>query len=57
MVTNAHRVEVKVSANGHANAPPSGTAAAAPPAGAHSVVLDKKIPATYFCKSGCMALG
>jgi hypothetical protein len=33
-VTNAHRVEVEVGADGHANAPPSGAAAAAPPAGA-----------------------
>jgi hypothetical protein len=31
-VTSAHRVEVEVGADGHANAPPSGAAAAAPPA-------------------------
>jgi hypothetical protein len=30
-VTNAHRVEVEVSAEGHASAPPSGAAAAALP--------------------------
>jgi hypothetical protein len=34
MVTSAHRVEVEVGADGPANAPPSGAAAAAPPAGA-----------------------
>jgi hypothetical protein len=34
MVTSAHRVEVEVGADGLANAPPSGAAAAAPPAGA-----------------------
>jgi hypothetical protein len=34
-VTNAHRVEVEVGADGPASAPPSGAAAAAPPAGAH----------------------
>jgi hypothetical protein len=34
MVTSAHRVEVEVGADGHASAPPSGAAAAAPPAGA-----------------------
>jgi hypothetical protein len=34
MVTNAHRVEVEVGADGHASAPPSGAAAAAPLAGA-----------------------
>jgi hypothetical protein len=34
MVTNAHRVEVVVGADGHASAPPSGAAADAPPAGA-----------------------
>jgi hypothetical protein len=33
-VTNAHRVEVEVGADGHASAPLSGAAAAAPPAGA-----------------------
>jgi hypothetical protein len=33
-VTSAHRVEVEVGADGHANALPSGAAAAAPPAGA-----------------------
>jgi hypothetical protein len=32
--TNAHRVEVEVGADGPASAPPSGAAAAAPPAGA-----------------------
>jgi hypothetical protein len=30
MVTNAHRVEVEVGADGHASAPPSGAAAAPP---------------------------
>jgi hypothetical protein len=34
MVTIAHRVEVKVSADGHASAPLSGAAAVATPAGA-----------------------
>jgi hypothetical protein len=34
MVTIAHRVEVEVGPDGPANAPPSGAAAAAPPAGA-----------------------
>jgi hypothetical protein len=34
MVTSAHRLEVEVSADGHASAPLSGAAAAAPPAGA-----------------------
>jgi hypothetical protein len=34
MVTNAHRVEVEVGADGPASATPSGAAAAAPPAGA-----------------------
>jgi hypothetical protein len=33
-VTSAHRVEVEVGADGHANAPPSGATAAAPPAAA-----------------------
>jgi hypothetical protein len=33
-VTIAHRVEVDVGADGHASAPLSGAAAAAPPAGA-----------------------
>jgi hypothetical protein len=33
-VTSAHRVEVEVGADGHASAPPSRAAAAAPPAGA-----------------------
>jgi hypothetical protein len=33
-VTNAHRVEVEVGADGPASAPLSGAAAAAPPAGA-----------------------
>jgi hypothetical protein len=33
MVINAHRVEVKVGADGLASAPPFGAAAAAPPAG------------------------
>jgi hypothetical protein len=33
-ITSAHRVEVEVDADGHASAPPSGAAAAAPPAGA-----------------------
>jgi hypothetical protein len=33
-VTNGHRVEVEVGADGPASAPPSGVAAAAPPAGA-----------------------
>jgi hypothetical protein len=33
-VTCAHRAEVEVGANGHARAPPSRTAAAAPPASA-----------------------
>jgi hypothetical protein len=33
-VTRARRVEVDVGADGHASAPPSGSAAAAPPAGA-----------------------
>jgi hypothetical protein len=33
-VTSAHRVKVEVGANGPANAPPSGAAAAAPPVGA-----------------------
>ena len=33
-VTSAHRVEVEVGADGHASAPLSGAAAAAPPAGA-----------------------
>jgi hypothetical protein len=37
MVTNAHRVEVEVVADGHASAPPSGAAAAAPPEGARLV--------------------
>jgi hypothetical protein len=36
MVTNAHRVEVEVGADGHASAPPSGAAAATPPAGARN---------------------
>jgi hypothetical protein len=40
-VTSAHRVEVEVGADGHASAPPSGAAAAAPPAGAHS---DEDLP-------------
>jgi hypothetical protein len=31
-ITGAHRVEVEVGADGPANAPPSGAAAAAPPA-------------------------
>jgi hypothetical protein len=31
-LTSAHRVEVEVGADGPANAPPSGAAAAAPPA-------------------------
>jgi hypothetical protein len=35
-VTSAHRVEVEVVADGPANAPLSGAAAAAPPAGAPS---------------------
>jgi hypothetical protein len=34
MITSAHRVEVEVGADGHASAPLSGAAAAAPPAGA-----------------------
>jgi hypothetical protein len=34
-VTSTHRVEVKVGADGPASAPPSGAAAAAPPAGAY----------------------
>jgi hypothetical protein len=34
MATNAHRVEIEVGADGHASAPLSGAAAAAPPAGA-----------------------
>jgi hypothetical protein len=34
MITSAYRVEVEVGADGHACAPPSGAAAAAPPAGA-----------------------
>jgi hypothetical protein len=34
MITSAHRVEVEVGADGPAKAPPSGAAAAAPPAGA-----------------------
>jgi hypothetical protein len=34
MVTHTHRVEVEVGADGHASAPLSGAAAAAPPAGA-----------------------
>jgi hypothetical protein len=34
VVTNAHRVEVEVGADGHASAPHSGAAAIAPPAGA-----------------------
>jgi hypothetical protein len=33
MVTNAHRVEVEVGADGPASAPPSGAATAAPTAG------------------------
>jgi hypothetical protein len=41
-VTNAHRVEVKVGADGPASAPKSGPAAAAPPAGA-SVCICKLI--------------
>jgi hypothetical protein len=36
-VTNAHRVEVEVGADGPANAPLSGGGAAAPPAGAVEV--------------------
>jgi hypothetical protein len=38
MVSTAHRVEVKVGADGHASAPLSGAAAAAPPAGAWQVL-------------------
>jgi hypothetical protein len=41
-VTSAHRVEVGVGADGPASAPPSGTAAAAPPAGAHATVNSHK---------------
>jgi hypothetical protein len=33
-VTSAHRVEVEIDADGPASAPPSGAAAATPPAGA-----------------------
>jgi hypothetical protein len=40
-VTNAHRVEVQVGADGPANAPPSGAAAAAPPAGAYDKELSR----------------
>jgi hypothetical protein len=36
-VTNAHRVEVEVGADMRANASPSGAAAAALPAGAHTL--------------------
>jgi hypothetical protein len=39
-VTNAHRVVVKVGADGPASAPPSGAAAAAPAAGAVRLVVD-----------------
>jgi hypothetical protein len=38
-VTSAHRVEVEVGAGGPASAPLSGAAAAAPPAGAHTLHL------------------
>jgi hypothetical protein len=38
-VTSAYRVEVEVATDGPASAPPSGAAAAAPPAGAHRVGL------------------
>jgi hypothetical protein len=41
MVPIAHRVEVDVGAYGHASAPPSGTAAAVPPAGASKVKLNR----------------
>jgi hypothetical protein len=34
-VTSAHRVEVEVAADGHASAPASGAAAAAPPSGTY----------------------
>jgi hypothetical protein len=34
IINDAHRVEVEVDADGHPSAPPSGAAAAAPPAGA-----------------------
>jgi hypothetical protein len=42
--TSAHRVEVEVGADGHANAPPSGAAAAAPPAGAMIPCFLRSIP-------------
>jgi hypothetical protein len=42
-VTNAHRVKVKVVADGHASAPPSGAAAAAPPAGAYTRICCKTV--------------
>jgi hypothetical protein len=39
MVTSTHRVEVEVGADGHASAPPSRAATAAPPAGAMNVLV------------------
>jgi hypothetical protein len=44
-VTSAHRVEVEVGADGSASAPPSGAAAAAPPAGTLRVLR--------LCKTLC----
>jgi hypothetical protein len=40
LVTNAHRVEVEVGADGHASAPPSGAAASTPPAGAERFLVN-----------------
>jgi hypothetical protein len=43
MVTNAYRVEVEAGADGHASAPPSKAAAAAPPAGNRKLALETRV--------------
>ena len=49
-VTNAHRVEVEVGADGPASAPLSGAAAAAPPAGAWQMLVQLRLASDYGMK-------